>query len=93
MDELRRMKILHNLKSVDEVFISIDTDTTVCESLLYLRNAYPDDDLVFFNSGDRKGANLDLSESDTCRKVSIEVRILDLPKIYSSSDLLDKIKE
>lgn len=92
MDEKHRGKILSNLKSVDEVFISIDTDKAQCESLAYLRSKYPNDDLIFFNSGDRKGPNLDVRESDTCRKIDIGVEILDLPKIYSSSDLLDARK-
>ena len=89
MDATHRAKILHNLKSVDEVFVSIDKDKTQCESLAYLRGIYPNDDLIFFNSGDRKGENLDLSESDICRKIGIEVRILELPKLYSSSILLN----
>lgn len=91
MDEKHRGKILSNLRSVDEVFISIDTDKAQCESLKYLKNKYLNDDLIFFNSGDRKGENLDLNESDICRKIGIEVRILELPKIYSSSTLLKDI--
>lgn len=89
MDATHRAKILHNLKSVDEVFVSIDKDKTQCESLAYLRGIYPNDDLIFFNSGDRKEEDLDLSESDICRKIGIEVRILELPKLYSSSILLN----
>lgn len=88
MDEGHRAKILGNLKSVDEVFISIDKDKAQCESLVFLRNKYPNHDLIFFNSGDRKGENLDMKESEICKKIGIEIRVLDLPKIYSSSDLL-----
>lgn len=94
MDEQHRANILGNLKSVDEVLISMDTkDTTQCESLKHLRNKYADDDLVFFNSGDRRGENLAVSESDVCGKVGIEVRVLELPKIYSSSELLYSVRE
>lgn len=93
MDEQHRTKILANLKSVDEVLISIDKDKAQCESLEYVRNKYPNDDLIFFNSGDRKGKNLVSSESDTCKKIGIKVEILDLPKIYSSSELLRFIHE
>ncbi len=92
MDEQHRAKILGNLKSVDEVFISIDTDKAQNESLVHLRNKYPDHEVIFFNSGDRKGKNLDVSESDTCRRVGIELRILDLPKLYHSSDLLGRAR-
>lgn len=91
MDAAHRAKILGNLKSVDDVFISVDTDATVCQSLLHIRSAHPDDDMIFFNSGDRDHGNLVLSESDTCKHADIEMRILELPKIYSSSTLLKDI--
>jgi len=91
MDENHRAKIIFNLKSVDDVFISIDKDKTQCQTLRYLKNKYKDDHLIFFNSGDRKGSNLVTSESDTCKEVGIEESILDLPKIYSSSELLKKL--
>lgn len=91
MDAMHRAKILDNLKSVDEVFVSIDKDKTQCESLAHLRSVYPNDDLIFFNSGDRKGENLDLNESDTCKQAGIEIRVLELPKLYSSSTLLKNI--
>lgn len=91
MDEQHRAQILGNLKSVDEVFVSVDTkDTTQCESLAHIRNRYPDDEVTFFNSGDRKGENLVASESAVCGKVGIKVRILELPKLYSSSELLSR---
>lgn len=88
MDENHRSKIISNLKSVDEVFISIDKDKTQCETLKYLRNKYMTQKIIFFNSGDRKGPNLVLAESDVCKQVGIEENILDLPKIYSSSELI-----
>jgi cytidyltransferase-like protein len=91
MDAAHRAKILSNLKSIDDVFISVDTDTTVCQSLLHIRNVHPDDDMIFFNSGDRDWENLVLSESDTCKQAGIEIKILELPKLYSSSTLLKKI--
>jgi len=91
MDENHRSKIISNLKSVDEVFVSIDKDKTQCETLKYLRNKYITQKIIFFNSGDRKGLNLVLAESDVCKQVGIEENILDLPKIYSSSELLIKL--
>lgn len=92
MKEDHRSKILSNLKSVDEVFVSIDKEKTQCESLKYLRVKYPDDDLILFNSGDRKGNNLDINESKICERLGIKMQILDLPKLYSSSELLNKLK-
>lgn len=91
MDENHRKNIIKNLKSVDDVFISIDTDKTQCETLKHLRNEYKDNDLIFFNSGDRKGLNLEISESTVCKHFNIKEWILDLPKIYSSSELLKKL--
>lgn len=91
MDENHRLKIISNLKSVDEGFISIDKDTTQCESLKYLRNKYQNEELIFFNSGDRKGNNLVSAEGDTCKIWKITETILDLPKLHSSSELLKKL--
>jgi cytidyltransferase-like protein len=88
MDEDHRSKIISNLKSVDEVFISIDKDKTQCESLKYLRNKYQNEELIFFNSGDRKANNLNSAEGDICKAWKITETILDLPKIHSSSELL-----
>ena len=88
MDESHRSKIIINLKSVDEVFISIDNDKTQCQSLRHFRKKYKDDDLTFFNSGDRKGNNLVTAESEVCKEIGIHEHILDLPKIYSSSELV-----
>jgi len=91
MDEIHRINIVKNLKSVDETFISIDKDKTQCESLKYFRQKYPDNKLLFFNSGDRQGSNLVVPESSTCKEYNIEECILPMPKIFSSSDLLKKL--
>ena len=91
MDENHRARIIFNLKSVDDVFISVDKDKTQCQTLRYLKNKYKQDHLIFFNSGDRKGSNLVTAESDVCKEIGIEESILDLPKIYSSSELLKKL--
>ena len=40
MDENHRSKIIFNLKSVDDVFISVDKDKTQCQTLRYLKNKY-----------------------------------------------------
>jgi 7-cyano-7-deazaguanine synthase in queuosine biosynthesis len=55
---------------------------------LHHLNKYKQEHLIFFNSGDRKGPNLVTAESDVCKEIGIEESILDLPKIYSSSELL-----
>lgn len=88
MDEHHRSFIVSNLKSVDETFISIDDDKAQCQTLKYFRQLYPDDELSFMNSGDRKGENLVRAESEVCKELNIKEVVLDLPKIYSSSELL-----
>jgi D-beta-D-heptose 7-phosphate kinase/D-beta-D-heptose 1-phosphate adenosyltransferase len=88
MDENHRLKIVSNLKAIDETLISIDKDKTQCESLKYLKNKYKNEELIFFNSGDRKENNLNSAEGEVCKIWKITEIILPLPKIYSSSKLL-----
>ena len=79
MDEMDRMKIVKAIKWVDEVFLSVDEDDTVCESLEKIK---PD---VFTNGGDRH--NTEIPEAVVCRKYGIELIDGMGNKIRSSSDL------
>lgn len=79
MDEKDRVTIVSNLKNVDEVFLSIDKDKTVCASLEKIR---PD---IFANGGDRK--NYEIPESVICKKYDIKIIDGLGDKIRSSSDL------
>jgi D-beta-D-heptose 7-phosphate kinase/D-beta-D-heptose 1-phosphate adenosyltransferase len=88
MDEEHRMKIVSSLKSVDISIVSVDKDKTQCATLAGIRKFFPNSRISFFNSGDRKQGNLVSAESQTCKANNIFEIILDLPKIYSSSDLL-----
>ena len=74
-----RVEIVRALGIVDKVFLSIDTDRTVCKSLELLK---PD---IFANGGDRK--NYEIPESSTCSKYNIEIIDGLGDKIRSSSDL------
>ncbi len=80
MDELERKKILESVIYVDEVFISIDKDRTVCESL---RAVKPQ---IFANGGDRN--NQEIPESAVCREYGIELVDGLGTKIQSSSNLI-----
>ena len=80
MDENDRAKILEAIEGVDEVFISIDQDRTVCESLEKIR---PD---IFTNGGDRH--NREIPEAIVCKKYGIELIDGLGKKIRSSSDLI-----
>ena len=79
MDEMDRMKIVKAIKWVDEVFLSVDQDGTVCKSLKKIK---PD---IFTNGGDRH--NKECPEAVVCRKYGIELFDGMGDKIRSSSDL------
>ena len=86
MDEEDRMKIVENMKMVDEVFLSIDSDKTVCRSLEKIK---PN---IFANGGDR--SKDEIPESIICNKHKIKMVDGLGNKIRSSSDLtgLNEIK-
>jgi len=79
MDELDRVEIIKSLEMVDEVFLSIDKDKTVCASLEKIK---PD---IFANGGDRSTG--EIPESSICKKYNIEMIDSLGDKIRSSSDL------
>ena len=79
MNELDRVEIVKALKLVDEVFLSIDKDRTVCKSLKKLK---PD---IFANGGDRSSE--EIPEAEVC--VNFNIKMIDGlgDKIRSSSEL------
>lgn len=87
MCEDDRLTIVRALRDVDQVYLSIDTDKSVCKSLDDLR---PD---VFANGGDRK--DHEVPESKICKKHNIQMIDGLGDKIRSSSDLtgLKEIKD
>lgn len=80
MTELKRKAVLEALGVVDEVFISIDEDGSVCESL---RKINPD---VFAEGGDRFSHNV--PETGVCEDLGIEMVDGLGKKIESSSRLI-----
>ena len=83
MDEMDRVEIIKSLRYVDEVFLSIDKDSTVIESL---RAINPD---IFANGGDRKSLN-DIPEAMICEELDIEMVDGLGRKIRSSSVLISR---
>ena len=79
MDENDRVEIVGALKFVDEVFLSVDNDRTVCKSLEAVK---PD---IFANGGDR--ATNEVPETSVCKKQNIKMIDGLGDKIRSSSDL------
>jgi len=82
MDQEERMFIVSSLKCVDEVFLSIDEDLTVCKSLKYLS---PN---IFAKGGDR--FSTEIPESKICEENNITMVDGLGEKIQSSSWLLTK---
>ena len=79
MDEADRVEIVKALGIVDEVFLSIDQDKSVCASLEEVK---PN---IFANGGDRHTS--EVPETDVCRRYNIEIVDGLGGKIRSSSDL------
>ena len=79
MDQNDRLEIVKALRFVDEVFLSIDKDRTVCKSLEALR---PN---IFANGGDR--ATSEVPETPICKKYNIKMVDGLGDKIRSSSNL------
>ena len=84
MDEKDRLEIVKAIKYVDEVFLSVDEDRTVCKSLELIR---PN---IFANGGDR--STNEVPETLVCRKYDIEM-VDGLGEKIRSSSSLTGIKE
>jgi cytidyltransferase-like protein len=84
-----RLFIVENIKAVDKVFISIDTDRTVCETIKYIhRMESVQFNLAFANGGDQN--NSCIPEAPICTELNIELLDGLGEKIQSSSWLLNK---
>jgi len=86
MSQIDRIKIVKALRDVDEVFLSIDKDKTVCKSLAKVR---PN---IFANGGDRKSIG-DVPEYPICQKLGITMVDGLGKKIRASSELIKKAAE
>lgn len=85
MNEQERMEVVKNIKYVDDVFLSIDEDATVCKSLEKLK---PD---IFAKGGDRNSSNI--PELAVCKKYNIKLVDGLGDKIQSSSELIKGVKK
>jgi cytidyltransferase-like protein len=79
IDEKDRVEIVRSLEMVDEVFLSIDDDKSVCKSLEKIKPH------IFANGGDRSTG--EVPESTVCKKYNIQMTDGLGDKIRSSSDL------
>jgi len=94
-----RKKILEALRDVDEVFLCIDEDRSVCKSLETVHELFGVN--IFTNGGDRTQGGVtkswkdstDIPEVSICEKLGIEIVDGIGEKIQSSSHLIKKSEE
>jgi cytidyltransferase-like protein len=85
--EDERVFIVSNIKSVDQVFLSLDEDRTVCETIKYIHQQLQHEyQLAFANGGDQN--NQSIPEVPVCLELGIELLDGLGDKIQSSSWLL-----
>jgi cytidyltransferase-like protein len=87
--EAERLFIVQHIKEVDQAFLSIDLDRTVCKTLEYLHQQFGREfRLAFANGGDQ--TNQSIPEVPICEELGIELIDGLGDKIQSSSWLLKK---
>ncbi len=83
MSEKDRVRVISALRDVDQVFLSVDKDKTVCQSLTKVK---PE---IFANGGDRKSIG-DVPEYPVCQKLGIKMVDGLGKKIRASSEMIAK---
>ncbi len=87
MPESERVEVVRAIKYIDEVFLSIDKDKSVVESLKIVAKANPGE-LFFANGGDRNTGNI--PEAKICEEFNIKmIDNIGGGKVQSSSRLLE----
>ena len=88
--EEERVIIVSNIRAVDRVYLSVDKDRTVCQTITKiaqeLANQY---DLAFANGGDQN--NQSIPEVPVCQELGVQLIDGLGDKIQSSSWLLKKL--
>lgn len=93
MAEQERIAIVKDIKYVDAVFLSIDSDGSIAKSLESVARQYKGE-LYFAKGGDRNLSNIPEAEKLVCQHFNIKiVNGIGGGKIQSSSGLLSKIKD
>tara|TARA_A100001515_G_scaffold99033_1_gene79935 strand:+ start:326 stop:754 length:429 start_codon:yes stop_codon:yes gene_type:complete len=82
-----RVKIVSALRCVDDVFLAIDTDASVCNSIegVYSEYSSIDNEFIFAKGGDRMSS--EIPEAQLCKRLNIKIVDGLGAKIRSSSDL------
>lgn len=90
MPQEEKKKILEALKLVDEVFISIDKDESICKSIKVIAEKYAGHKIIFAKGGDR--FIYEIPETKLCKEIGIKVVDCLGKKIQSSSELIEKFE-
>lgn len=88
-DENFRYKIVSSLKVVDNVFLSIDQDSSVCQSIkavydLIIQKYWEDTEIIFWKWWDRFAWNI--PEVQVCNELWIKIKDWLWAKTHNSSD-------
>ena len=87
--EEERVIIVSNIKAVDRVYLSVDQDRTVCQTIIKIAEELgATHDLAFANGGDQN--NQSIPEVPVCQKLGVTLIDGLGDKIQSSSWLLKK---
>lgn len=94
-DQDFRMKIVSSLKPVDHVFLSVDNDKTVCESIKTLHEFchmnYRETKIIFAKGGDRFAS--EIPEKKICDELGIQIIDGLGEKTHNSSDYFTRSEE
>ena len=93
-DQEFRMQVVNAIKGVDQVFLAVDQDWSVCESIRAIaeeiRSKYwAETKIIFGKWGDRFDGNI--PEVQVCEELAIEIRDGLGMKTHNSSDFRAKI--
>lgn len=91
MSEQERIEIIRAIKYVDEVFLSIDKDRSVVESLKVVAKAHSGE-LFFANGGDKHAGNI--PEAKVCEEFNIKmIDNIGGGKVQSSSWIVGRYRK
>ena len=92
MPQKERAEIIKAIRYVDDVFLSIDKDNSIAESLRAIAGQNTGE-LFFAKGGDRDDSNIPVSEKNICEKFNIKIiNGVGGEKIQSSSRLISEVK-
>jgi len=72
LDEHNRVRLMRALRDVDAVFLSIDKELPVTESLEFLAKQFEGEKIIFANGGDRDSEKA-IPETDVCNRYGIKM--------------------